>query len=69
MTNYLRKTSNVSNDKPQDKYEAADMLRQYRAAKRLPKKQKKPEWKLAQAAANNRRLLIGNGRMFRSPGQ
>lgn len=50
-------------------YTADELLRQHRACKKLNKQRNKDaRWKLAQAVANDRRLLIGNSRVFKQPG-
>lgn len=48
--------------------EADRILQHYHAAKKLEKtRAKDPAWQLAAAAAGDRRLLIGNCKIFRSP--
>lgn len=47
---------------------ADEVLNKYYAAKRLAKKRASdPAWKMAAAAASDRRLLIGKCKLFRSP--
>ena len=48
-------------------FEADLMIHAVKAAKKLEKERKKPSWLQAQATATNRRLLIGNCKLFRPP--
>lgn len=44
------------------------ILHEYYAAKDIDKKRATdPQWQMAAACASNRRLLIGNSKVFRSP--
>jgi hypothetical protein len=47
--------------------EVDDLLHAYRAKKKLVKEMLQPRWQQAAAAAADRRLLIGNCAVFRSP--
>lgn len=48
-------------------FEVDMLLHNYRAAKKLNKDKLDPRWQQAAAAASDRRLLIGNCAIFRSP--
>lgn len=48
-------------------YEADRIIHHVRAAKKLEKERSKQPWQMASAAASDRRLLIGNSRVFRMP--
>jgi hypothetical protein len=48
-------------------FEVDVMLHAYRAKKKLAKDKRQPRWQQAAAAAADRRLLIGNCRLFKSP--
>lgn len=48
--------------------EVDDVLHKYYAARNLEKRRAKDgQWRMAQACASDRRLLIGNCKIFRSP--
>lgn len=48
--------------------DANELLNRYHAAKKLAKKRAfDPKWKMAAAAASDRRLLIGKCKAFRAP--
>ena len=47
--------------------EASDILHQYKAVRMLARARKRGDWKLAQAAASDRRLLIGRCKIYNAP--
>lgn len=51
-----------------DDVHANELLHAYKAAKRLAIAKKDRRWKLAKEAVTNRRMLIGEGRMFKHAG-